>query len=111
MAPTLVDKGIKVIDLSADFRLRDRATFKQWYKLEHSAAGLLDEAVYGLPEVHRDAIRKARVVANPGCYPTSVQLGLLPLLEAGAIELDGIIADCKSGVSGDRKSTRLNSSN
>src|SRR3546814_5020022 len=93
IAPTLVDKGIKVIDLSADFRLRDRATFKQWYKLEHSAAGLLDEAVYGLPEVHRDAIRKARVVANPGCYPTSVQLGLLPLLEAG-----------------DRKSTRLNSS-
>lgn len=109
MAPALVEKGVKVIDLSADFRLRDRTTFKQWYKLEHSATGLLDEAVYGLPEVHRDAIRKARVVANPGCYPTSVQLGLLPLLEAGAIETDGIIADCKSGVSGAGREAKVGS--
>lgn len=109
MAPALVDKGVKIIDLSADFRLRDLATFKQWYKLDHRATKLLDEAVYGLPEVHRDAIRKARVVANPGCYPTSVQLGLLPLLEAGAIARDGIIADCKSGVSGAGREAKVGS--
>jgi len=109
MAPALVDKGIKVIDLSADFRLRDLDVFKRWYKLDHSAVPLLGEAVYGLPEMHREAIRKARIVANPGCYPTSVQLGLLPLLEAGAIELDGIVADCKSGVSGAGREAKVGS--
>jgi N-acetyl-gamma-glutamyl-phosphate reductase len=109
MAPALVEQGIKVIDLSADFRLRDRDVFKRWYKLDHSAAPLLGEAVYGLPEMHREAIRNARVVANPGCYPTSVQLGLLPLLEAGAIELDGIVADCKSGVSGAGREAKVGS--
>ncbi|WP_028080895.1 N-acetyl-gamma-glutamyl-phosphate reductase [Solimonas soli] len=100
MAPELVARGVKVIDLSADFRLRDTAVFKDWYKLDHTCPDLLAEAVYGLPEVNREAIRKARVVGNPGCYPTAVQLGLLPLLEAHAIEFDGLIADCKSGVSG-----------
>jgi N-acetyl-gamma-glutamyl-phosphate reductase len=100
MAPALVAAGVRIIDLSADFRLRDRAVFKDWYKLEHGAPELLGEAVYGLPEVHRAAIRKARVIGNPGCYPTAVQLGLLPLLEAGVIDTGGIIADCKSGVSG-----------
>ncbi|NGY05507.1 N-acetyl-gamma-glutamyl-phosphate reductase [Solimonas terrae] len=109
MAPSLVDKGVKVVDLSADFRLRDRGVFKQWYKLDHSAASMLDEAVYGLPEVHRDAIRKARVVGNPGCYPTAVQLGLLPLLEAGVIEFEGIVADCKSGVSGAGREAKVGS--
>lgn len=109
MAPALVAKGVKLIDLSADFRLRDRDVFQRWYKLDHAAPDLLAEAVYGLPEVHRDAIRNARVVGNPGCYPTSVQLGLLPLLEAGAIELDGIVADCKSGVSGAGREARIGS--
>ncbi|NKF20682.1 N-acetyl-gamma-glutamyl-phosphate reductase [Solimonas marina] len=109
MAPALVERGIKVIDLSADFRLRDTATFKQWYKLDHATPALLSEAVYGLPEVHREAIRQARIVGNPGCYPTSVQLGLLPLLEAGAIERDGIVADCKSGVSGAGRELKLGS--
>jgi len=109
MAPALVARGVKVVDLSADFRLRDPGTFKQWYKLDHAAPELLAEAVYGLPEVHRDAIRGARVVGNPGCYPTSVQLGLLPLLEADAIERDGLIADCKSGVSGAGREARLGS--
>lgn len=109
MAPALVEQGIKVIDLSADFRLRDRDIFKHWYKLDHSAVPLLGEAVYGLPELHREAIRNARVVGNPGCYPTAVQLGLLPLLEAGAIELDGIVADCKSGVSGAGREAKLGS--
>ena len=109
MAPALVAAGVKVIDLSADFRLRDAAVFKQWYGIEHSAPDLLAEAVYGLPEVHREAIAKARVIANPGCYPTAVQLGLLPLLEAGAIERDGIVADCKSGVSGAGREAKLGS--
>lgn len=109
MAPALVARGVKVIDLSADFRLRDRSIFKDWYKLEHAAPDLLAEAVYGLPEVHREAIRRARVVGNPGCYPTAVQLGLLPLLEAGAVELDGLVADCKSGVSGAGREVKLGS--
>lgn len=109
MAPALVAAGVKVIDLSADFRLRDPLVFRQWYGIEHSAPDLLAEAVYGLPEMHREAIAKARIVANPGCYPTSVQLGLLPLLEAHAIEREGIIADCKSGVSGAGREAKLGS--
>ncbi|MCB1866636.1 MAG: N-acetyl-gamma-glutamyl-phosphate reductase [Chromatiales bacterium] len=100
MAPDLVAGGARVIDLAADFRLKDPDLWKQWYGMDHACPGLLDDAVYGLPEVNRAAIRKARIVANPGCYPTAVQLGLLPLLEAGAVERDGLIADCKSGVSG-----------
>jgi N-acetyl-gamma-glutamyl-phosphate reductase len=100
MAPELVAAGVKIIDLSADFRLRDRAVFQKWYQHEHSAPALLDEAVYGLPELNRATIGKAQLVANPGCYPTAVQLGFLPLLEAGAIDASSLIADCKSGVSG-----------
>ncbi|MDD3764627.1 MAG: N-acetyl-gamma-glutamyl-phosphate reductase [Nevskiales bacterium] len=100
MAPALVDKGVRVIDLSADFRLRDVAQFKRWYGLDHACPDLLAESVYGLPELHRERIRGARVVANPGCYPTAVQLGFLPLLEAGLVATDGLIADCKSAVSG-----------
>lgn len=109
MAPALVARGVKVIDLSADFRLRDPAVFQQWYKLEHSARELLAEAVYGLPEVHREAIGKARLVANPGCYPTAVQLGLLPLLEAHAVDTESIVADCKSGVSGAGREAKIGS--
>ncbi len=100
MVPELLAAGARVIDLAADFRLRDASQWAQWYGMEHACPGLLAEAVYGLPEVNRAAIREARLVANPGCYPTAVQLGLLPLLEAGVVSAEGLIADCKSGVSG-----------
>ena len=100
MAPRLLDRGVRLIDLAADFRLRDAALWQQWYGMEHACPDLLQEAVYGLPEVNRAAIARARLVANPGCYPTAVQLGLLPLVEAGCVDTDSLIADCKSGVSG-----------
>lgn len=109
MAPELVAAGVKVIDLSADFRLKDTAQFKRWYKLEHSAPDLLKEAVYGLPEIHRAEIRKARVIGNPGCHATAAQLAFLPLLVAGAIELDGLIADSKTGISGAGRELKLGS--
>ncbi|OAD19233.1 N-acetyl-gamma-glutamyl-phosphate reductase, partial [Candidatus Thiomargarita nelsonii] len=98
--PELLNAGIKVIDLAADFRLKDIAVWEQWYGMEHACPHLLEEAVYGLPEVNRAEIAKARLVANPGCYPTAVQLGFLPLLEAGVIDPQHLIADAKSGVSG-----------
>lgn len=98
--PDLLTAGVRVIDLSADFRLRDPAVWEKWYGAAHSCPQLLEEAVYGLPEINRARIRSARLIANPGCYPTSVQLGLLPLLEAGVIDPEQIIADAKSGVSG-----------
>ncbi len=107
MAPALVAAGVKVIDLSADFRLKDTAAFTRWYKLEHSAVELLAEAVYGLPEIHRDKIRKARVVGNPGCHATATQLAFLPLLAAGAVETDGLIADSKTGISGAGRELKL----
>jgi len=100
MAPALLERGVKVIDLSADFRFKDPALFRQWYALDHASPKLLGEAVYGLPEVHRDALRSARLVGCPGCYPTAVQLGLLPLLENQLALPGSLIADCKSGVSG-----------
>ena len=109
MAPQLVARGVKIVDLSADFRLKDTGEFKRWYQMDHAAPDLLAEAVYGLPEVNREAIRKARVVGNPGCYPTSVQLGYLPLLERGLVEVDGLIADCKSGVSGAGREAKIGS--
>jgi N-acetyl-gamma-glutamyl-phosphate reductase len=86
--------------LAADFRLQDTAVFEKWYKMPHSCPDLLKEAAYGLVELNRDAIRKARIVGNPGCYPTTMQLGLAPLLNAGVIDASHLIADCKSGVSG-----------
>jgi len=98
--PALVAAGVKFIDLAADFRIKDPALFEQWYKLPHTCPDLLAESVYGLPEFHRDEIRKARVVGNPGCYPTSIQLGFIPLLEAGIVDTEHLIADCKSGASG-----------
>ncbi|MDE0855470.1 MAG: N-acetyl-gamma-glutamyl-phosphate reductase, partial [Nevskia sp.] len=109
MAPELVAKGIKVIDLSADFRLKDPAVYKQWYKQDHACPELLAEAVYGLPEIHRNDIRRARVIGNPGCYPTAVSLGLLPLLEAEVVDRGALIADCKSGVSGAGRELKLGS--
>lgn len=98
--PELLQAGVKIIDLAADFRLKDPAVWKQWYGMDHACTEVLAEAVYGLPELNREAIKAARLVANPGCYPTAVQLGLLPLLEAGVVSTGQIIADCKSGVSG-----------
>ncbi|TAK46986.1 MAG: N-acetyl-gamma-glutamyl-phosphate reductase [Betaproteobacteria bacterium] len=99
-ARALVDAGVRVIDLSADFRIKDVLEWERWYRMKHAAPELVAQAVYGLCEVNRTAIRTARLVANPGCYPTSVQLGFLPLVEAGAVDLDHLIADAKSGVSG-----------
>ena len=99
-ARTLIERGVRVIDLSADFRLKDRAEWEHWYKEEHQSPELIDLAVYGLPEVNRDKIREATLIAVPGCYPTSVQLGFIPLLEAGLIDPARLIADAKSGVSG-----------
>jgi N-acetyl-gamma-glutamyl-phosphate reductase len=99
-ARALVEAGVRIVDLSADFRIRDVADWERWYKMTHAAPELVSEAVYGLPEVNREAVRKARVLANPGCYPTATQLGFLPLVEAGVVDIDHLIADVKSGVSG-----------
>ncbi len=96
----VLDAGKRVIDLSADFRLRDKDTYAQWYKHDHPYPELLNEAVYGLPELYRQDIADAQIVGNPGCYPTSIILGVLPLLEVGALADPIIIADSKSGVSG-----------
>lgn len=98
--PELLDSGVKVIDLAADFRLKNPEEWLQWYGIPHECPQLLETAVYGLPEVNRDAIKSAQLVANPGCYPTAVQLGLMPLMENGLIDAANIVADCKSGVSG-----------
>ncbi len=106
-ARALLDAGVRVVDLSADFRIRDVAEWERWYKLKHAAPELVREAVYGLCEVNREQIRKARLVANPGCYPTATQLGFLPLVEAGAVDLDHLIADAKSGVSGAGRKAEL----
>lgn len=101
-AKELLDAGVRIIDLAADFRLQDTAAFQQWYKMPHACPDILLDSVYGLPEVHRARLRQARVVGNPGCYPTTVLLGLAPLLQRDReyIEATRIIADCKSGVSG-----------
>jgi N-acetyl-gamma-glutamyl-phosphate reductase len=98
--PELLAAGVKVIDLAADFRLKQETQWQHWYGQAHACPQLLEAAVYGLPEMNRNAIQAAQLVANPGCYPTAVQLGLLPLLENGLIDASRIIADCKSGVSG-----------
>jgi len=100
MAGDLLERGVKIIDLAADFRLKDPLLWQQWYGMEHACPDILATAIYGLPEMNREAIAKAQLVANPGCYPTAVQLGFLPLLEAGCIDAATLIADCKSGVSG-----------
>jgi N-acetyl-gamma-glutamyl-phosphate reductase len=99
-ARELLGAGVKLIDLAADFRLKNPAVWEQWYGMPHACPELLPEAVYGLPEVNRAKIKKARLIANPGCYPTAVQLGFLPLLESGLVDAGQLIADAKSGVSG-----------
>ncbi|MFZ6718789.1 N-acetyl-gamma-glutamyl-phosphate reductase [Undibacterium sp. Ji49W] len=99
-APELLAAGVKVIDLAADFRMKNVAEFEKWYGIPHTCTNVLEEAVYGLPELNRAAIKSARVIGNPGCYPTTMQLGFSPLLKAGIIDAGNLIADCKSGVSG-----------
>jgi len=99
-ARALLEADVRVIDLAADFRIQDIAVWEKWYGMSHACPDLVAEAVYGLPEVNREKIRHARLVANPGCYPTAVQLGFIPLLEAGLVDHAGLIADAKSGVSG-----------
>jgi len=99
-ARSLIEQGVRIVDLSADFRLSDVKEWEHWYKATHACPELLSEAVYGLCEVNRERVRTARIVANPGCYPTAVQLGLLPLLQAGVVDASHLIADAKSGVSG-----------
>ncbi|MFZ2170505.1 MAG: N-acetyl-gamma-glutamyl-phosphate reductase, partial [Methylococcaceae bacterium] len=100
MAGQLLAHGVKVIDLSADFRLKDAQEWSHWYGMEHACPDLIADAVYGLPEVNREMIKHANLVACPGCYPTAVQLGFLPLLENGLLDVNCLIADVKSGVSG-----------
>ncbi len=100
MVPELIEAGVKVIDLAADFRIKDIAVWEQWYGMTHACPDYVAQAVYGLPEINREAIKQARLIANPGCYPTAVQLGFLPLLENCLINTDFLVADCKSGVSG-----------
>ncbi len=107
MAEQLLQQGIKVVDLSADFRLKNAEEWQHWYGIEHACPALLAEAVYGLPEINREAIKNARLVANPGCYPTAVQLGFLPLLEKGLVDPQHLIADVKSGVSGAGRKAEL----
>ncbi|TLM88623.1 MAG: N-acetyl-gamma-glutamyl-phosphate reductase, partial [Actinobacteria bacterium] len=100
MAPALLERGVTVVDLSADFRLTDAAVYEAWYGVPHAAADLLASAVYGLPELTRDALTGARLVACPGCYPTATALAALPVLEAGLVVGERGIVDAKSGVSG-----------
>ena len=99
-APFLLEAGKRVVDLSADFRLKDPEAYQEWYKAEHTAPYLLEQAVYGLPELNREAIRKARLLANPGCHVTAAVLALTPLLAAKTVETNSLIVDSLSGVSG-----------
>ncbi|MBK7354520.1 N-acetyl-gamma-glutamyl-phosphate reductase [Propionivibrio sp.] len=108
-APALLDAGVRVIDLAADFRIRDVPVWEQWYGMPHASPEWVAQAVYGLPEINRAAIGEAQLVANPGCYPTAVQLGFLPLVEAGLVDLDHLIADAKSGVSGAGRKAEISS--
>ncbi|HEY5900242.1 MAG TPA: N-acetyl-gamma-glutamyl-phosphate reductase [Burkholderiales bacterium] len=103
----VLEAGARIIDLSADFRIRDVAEWERWYKMKHAAPELVAEAVYGLCEVNREQIRGARLVANPGCYPTATQLGFLPLVESGVVDTNHLIADAKSGVSGAGRKAEL----
>jgi len=108
-ARQLLSKGVRVIDLAADFRIKDIPTWEKWYGMSHACPELVAQAVYGLPEINREAIRGAQLVANPGCYPTAVQLGFMPLLEAGVVDISYLIADTKSGVSGAGRKAEVHS--
>ena len=104
----LLKGGTKVIDLSADYRLKDPAVFEEWYSVPHQQPALLKDAVYGLPEIHREKIKSARLVANPGCYPTSITLALAPVVTEDWVDLSSIIVDSKSGISGAGRKASLN---
>ncbi|MBI4910455.1 MAG: N-acetyl-gamma-glutamyl-phosphate reductase [Acidobacteria bacterium] len=111
VTPWILEAGAKVVDLSGAFRLRTVDNYKRWYKEEHTQAGLLAEAAYGLPEFNREAVRSARLVSNPGCYPTAANLAIRPLVEAGVVDLShGIVCDAKSGVSGAGRKPSLKTS-
>lgn len=109
LTPELIKAGVRVIDLAADFRLTDLDVWGHWYGMEHSCPEVMDDVVYGLPEVYRDQIKTAKVIANPGCYPTAIQLGFQPLLKAGLISLDHLVADGKSGISGAGRGAKVGS--
>ena len=106
-ADNLISNGKIVIDLAADFRIKDKAVWEKWYGMKHKSPNLIDKAVYGLPEINRDSIRKTKLIANPGCYPTAIQLALIPLLKKKLINPTNIIADAKSGISGAGKNAEL----
>lgn len=108
-ARELLAKGVRVIDLAADFRIKDISSWEKWYAMTHACPDLVATAVYGLPEMNRETIRTAQLVANPGCYPTAVQLGFMPLLEAGVVDINYLIADAKSGVSGAGRKAEVHS--
>jgi N-acetyl-gamma-glutamyl-phosphate reductase len=111
LAPKFLEAGAIVIDLSGAFRLQTAERYKEWYKEEHTAAGLFQEAVYGLPEFMREQVRGARLISNPGCYPTAANLAIRPLVDAGVVDLHaGIICDAKSGVSGAGRKASLKTS-
>jgi N-acetyl-gamma-glutamyl-phosphate reductase len=105
----LLDAGVRVIDLAADFRIKDVKVWEKWYGMSHACPDLIEQAVYGLPEINRAKIKHARLVANPGCYPTAVQLGFFPLIEEGLIDSTSLIADAKSGVSGAGRKAEIGS--
>lgn len=107
MIPELMSAGVRVVDLSADFRLKDLDVWSEWYGMPHEAPEWVEKAVYGLPEIARAEISNAQLVANPGCYPTAVQLGLLPLLEQGLVDSSRLIADGKSGASGGGRQSKV----
>lgn len=109
LTPELIEAGVKVIDLAADFRINDLQVWESWYGMAHTCPDVMDEVVYGLPELHREKIKTAKVVANPGCYPTAVQLGFQPLLKAGLVDIDHLIADAKSGISGAGRGAKVDS--
>lgn len=108
-ARALLDAGVRVIDLAADFRIKDVKVWEKWYGMSHASPELIEQAVYGLPEINRAKIQQARLVANPGCYPTAVQLGFIPLIEAALVDDTGLIADAKSGVSGAGRKAEVSS--
>jgi N-acetyl-gamma-glutamyl-phosphate reductase len=108
-ARDLLDAGVRLIDVAADFRIRDQELWERWYDMQHACPDLLGEAVYGLPELNREPLRGARLVANPGCYPTAISLGLLPLVEDRLVDLNTLIADAKSGVSGAGRGAKVGS--
>jgi N-acetyl-gamma-glutamyl-phosphate reductase len=106
-AHALVEAGVRVIDIGADFRIKDIAVWEKSYGMKHACPELVAQAMYGLPEVNREQIKSAHIIANPGCYPTAVQLGFLPLLKSNVADLDHLIADAKSGISGAGRKTEL----